>query len=104
MGNYNQMLRQAQALQKKMEKAQEDLAAREVTGTAGGGMVAVTMTGSGDVVGVAIDPQVVDPDDVEMLQDLVVAAVHEAIRASKALEQELMGDVAGGLGLPPGLV
>ena len=104
MSNYNNMLRQAQALQKKMEKAQQDLAGREVTGTAGGGVVTVTMNGSGEVLGLRIDPQVVDPEDVDMLQDLVVAALNEALRASKDLEQDLMGDLAGGLGLPPGLL
>ena len=104
MGNYNQMLRQAQALQKQMEKAQQDLAAQEVNGTAGGGMVTVRMNGGGQVLGISIDPQVVDPDDVEMLQDLVVAALNEALRASKDLEQQLMGDLTGGLGLPPGLL
>lgn len=104
MANMNQMLRQAQAMQRKMAKAQEELAGREVTGSAGGGAVTVTVSGAGLVTSVHIDPDAVDPDDVEMLQDMVTAAVNEGLRAAKDLEQELMGDIAGGLGIPPGLL
>lgn len=104
MSNMNQMLRQAQALQRKMAKAQEDLAEREVSGSAGGGMVTATVTGTGEFLRIEIAPEAVDPDDVEMLQDMVVAACNEAVRAAKELEQELMGDMAGALGLPPGLL
>lgn len=104
MSNQQQMLRQAMAMQKKMAKAQEELAAKEVTGSAGGGMVTATVTGAGEFTGIVIDPAAVDPDDVEMLQDMVVAACNEALRASKALEEELMGGIMGGMGLPPGLL
>ncbi len=104
MSNMNQMLRQAQALQRKMAKAQEELGQRQVTGSAGGGMVKATATGSGELLGVEISPEVVDPDDVEMLQDMVTAAVTEALRAAKELEQETMGQLTGGLGIPPGLL
>jgi hypothetical protein len=104
MANMNQMLRQAQAMQRKMAKAQSELVDREVTGSAGGGTVTVTVTGDGLVKSVEIDPEAVDPDDVEMLQDLVVAAVNDGLRAAKELEQELLGDIAGGMGLPPGLL
>lgn len=104
MSNMNQMLRQAQALQRKMAKAQEELAEREVTGSAGGGMVTATATGSGELKGISINPDAVDPDDVEMLEDMVVAAVAEALRAAKELEAEEMGAITGGMGLPPGLV
>ena len=103
MSNMNQMMKQAQAMQRKLMKAQEGLAEREVTGSAGGGMVTVVAAGTGEVKRVTIDPQVVDPEDVEMLQDMVTAAVVEAQRAAKELEQELMGGMAGGMGLPPGL-
>ena len=103
MSNMNQMMKQAQAMQRKLMKAQEGLAEREVTGSAGGGMVTAVAAGTGEVKRVTIDPQVVDPDDVEMLQDMVTAAVVEAQRAAKDLEQELMGGMAGGMGLPPGL-
>jgi DNA-binding YbaB/EbfC family protein len=104
MANMNQMLRQAQAMQRKMAKAQEELAEREVSGSAGGGMVTATASGAGELKTIEINPEAVDPDDVEMLQDMVTAAVNEALRAAKELEQEVMGDIAGGLGLPPGIV
>jgi hypothetical protein len=101
----NQMMKQAQALQRKLLKAQEELAQQEVTGTAGGGMVTVVVAGGGgEVKSVSINPEAVDPDDVEMLQDLVVAAVNEGLRAAKELEAETMGGLAGGMGLPPGLL
>ena len=100
----NQMLRQAQALQRKLAKAQEELAQREVTGSAGGGMVTAVVSGAGELRSITINPEVVDPDDVEMLQDVIVAAVQEALHAAKELENELVGGLAGGMGLPPGLL
>jgi DNA-binding YbaB/EbfC family protein len=100
----NQMMRQAQALQRKLLKAQEELAELEVTASAGGGMVTCVVTGSGEVRAITINPEAVDPDDVELLQDMVVAAVNEALRSSKELEQSKLGGLAGGLGLPPGIV
>ena len=105
MGNMNQMMKQAQALQRKLLKAQEELAERDVTGSAGGGMISAVVNGGGtEVRSITIDPEVVDPADVEMLQDMVVAAVNEALRAAKELESETMGGLAGGMGLPPGLI
>jgi nucleoid-associated protein EbfC len=105
MANMNQMLKQAQALQRKLAKAQEELAQQEVKGQAGGGMVTAVVTGNGDEVkSITIDPQAVDPDDVEMLQDMVVAAVNEALRTAKDQEEATMGSLTGGLGLPPGLL
>ena len=105
MSNMNQMLRQAQALQRKLAKAQEELAAREVRGSAGGGAVTAVVAGGGaSVKAITIDPAAVDPQDVEMLQDMVVAAVNEALKAAKELESETVGGITGGLGLPPGLV
>ena len=105
MSNQNAMMKQVQAMQRKLTKAQDELAAKDVTGTAGGGMVTVTVNGAGtDVRAISINPEAVDPDDVEMLQDMVVAAVNEALRAAKELEAQTMGGIAGGLGLPPGLV
>ncbi|HVM18623.1 MAG TPA: YbaB/EbfC family nucleoid-associated protein [Egibacteraceae bacterium] len=101
----NQMMKQAQAMQRKLLQAQEQLAAQEVTGSAGGGMVTAVVNGSGtEVKSISVNPDAVDPDDVEMLQDMVVAAVNEALRSAKDLETETMGGVAGGLGLPPGLL
>jgi nucleoid-associated protein EbfC len=104
-GNMNQIMKQAQAMQRKLTKAQEELAQEEVTGSAGGGMVsAVVAGGGGEVKSVTINPDAVDPDDVEMLQDMVVAAVNEGLRAAKELEEERLGGLTQGLGLPPGLV
>jgi hypothetical protein len=100
----NQMLQQAQALQRKLAKAQEEIAQLEVTGSAGGGTVSANVSGAGDLLSIQIDPEAVDPDDVEMLQDLVVAAVNDGLRRARELEQEKLGGLAGGLGLPPGLI
>jgi hypothetical protein len=94
----NQMMRQMQKMQADMATAQDELAATTVEGSAGGGKVTVVVTGSGDVQSVSISADVVDPDDVEMLEDLVVAAVAEARRAADALAQEKMGAITGGLG------
>jgi hypothetical protein len=92
--NVQQMMRKMQA---QMESAQAQIAATEVTGSAGGGLVTVTLVGS-DIATVTIDPKVVDPDDVETLQDLVVAAVRDAQHAAAAFAEEKMGPVTGGLG------
>lgn len=99
MSNMNQMLRQAQALQRKMAKAQEELGQRQVTGSAGGGMVKATATGSGELLGVEISPEVVDPDDVEMLQDLIVAAVNQAMKTAAEAAGDQLGGLTGGLDL-----
>ncbi len=99
-----QILQQAQQMQQQLMNAQAELAEAEVTGQAGNNLVTVTLTGSGDIRGVRIDPRVVDPDDVETLQDLIVGALADANRAVHALTQEKMGPLAsglgGGLGLP----
>jgi len=104
VANMNNMMKQAQALQRKLAAAQEELATEEVTGTAGGGTVTATVTGAGELTALVIDPEAVDPDDVGMLQDLVIAAVNDGLRASKELESERLGGLAGGMGLPPGLL
>lgn len=100
MANMNQVMRQAQAMQRKLKKAQDELAAMTFEGSAGGGMVKATVSGDGELQGVAIDPSAVDPDDVELLQDMVVAAVTEAMRTRAEAEDRLIGPIAGGLGLP----
>ena len=87
--NMNQMIRQAQKMQEAMEKAQEELNAKEYEATAGGGMVAVTMNGKKEVVKVSIKPEVVDPEDVEILEDMIAGAVNEAIRAAEADAQQV---------------
>ncbi len=92
------LLEQAQQMQQQLAAAQEQLAQEEVTGTAGGGLVSVTMTGQGEVTAVTIAPSAVDPDDVESLQDLVVAAFRDASRAVNELTASRMGPLAGGLG------
>jgi DNA-binding YbaB/EbfC family protein len=96
--NMQQLMKQAQQMQQQLMAAQAELAEAQVQGTAGGGLVTATMTGSGDLVSLTIDPKAVDPDDVETLQDLVVAAVRDAARAAQDLAQQTMGPLAGGLG------
>jgi DNA-binding YbaB/EbfC family protein len=95
----NPMLRQVQKMQEEMLAAQEALAAETVEASAGGGVVRATVTGTGELRAVKIDPAVVDPDDVEMLEDLVVAAVTEAMRQAQARQAERMGGLTGGLDL-----
>ncbi len=94
----SQLLQQAQKMQQALADAQQQLASSEVTGSAGGGLVTATMTGNGDVVALTIAPAAVDPDDVETLQDLVVAALRDAQRAVNELAAATMGPVTGGLG------
>lgn len=93
------LMRQMQKMQEDMEAAQQALAEATVEGSAGGGMVKVVVTGAGELRSVAIDASVVDPDDVEMLEDLVTAAVNEGLRASQELQAEKMGSVTGGIDL-----
>ena len=96
----NQMMKQVQKMQADMMATQEKLAAETVEASVGGGVVRAVVTGSGTLESIAIDPSAVDPDDVEMLQDLIVAAVNDALRASKELAQQKMAAVTGGLRLP----
>jgi DNA-binding YbaB/EbfC family protein len=95
------LLKQAQQMQQALADAQQQLAATEVTGSAGGELVTATMTGTGELTALTIAPAAVDPDDLETLQDLIVAAVRDASRAASELTAERMGPLAGGgLGLP----
>jgi DNA-binding YbaB/EbfC family protein len=94
------ILQQAQKMQEQLMAAQAELAAAEVTGQAGNGLVQVTMTAAQEVRAVRIDPKVVDPDDVETLQDLLVGALQDAAQAAAQLQQDKMGPLTGGLGLP----
>jgi DNA-binding YbaB/EbfC family protein len=93
-----QLMKQAQKMQQQLAAAQEELASAEVTGTAGGGLVSATMTGSGEITALTISPAAVDPDDVETLQDLVIAAIRDAQRGVNDLASRTMGPLAGGLG------
>ncbi|WP_239163613.1 YbaB/EbfC family nucleoid-associated protein [Paractinoplanes rishiriensis] len=95
-----QIMKQAQKMQQQVAQAQAELAAAELTGTAGGGLVTVTMTGLGEVKAVKIDPKAVDPEDLESLEDLVLAAIRNAAEAQRELTEEKMGPATGGLTLP----
>lgn len=98
--NMNEMMRQAQKMQQKMMKMQEELEAREVSATVGGGMVEARVNGKGNLVGLRLEKDVVDPEDIDMLTDLIIAAVGQAQRqASETMEQE-MGSITGGLKMP----
>ncbi len=103
--NIGQIAKMAQQMQAQMAQAQQELAETTLEATAGGGAVRVVITGAQEVRSVEIDASAVDPEEVEMLQDLVMTAVNEAIGRSKELERERMGSIAGGMGLPgmPGL-
>src|SRR5947208_17139948 len=96
--NMQQLLKQAQKMQQDMIEAQESLKDEVVEASAGGGMVTVQVTGDLNVKSIKIDPQAVDPDDVELLQDMVLAAVNEALRSAQELASSKLGGLAGGLG------
>jgi hypothetical protein len=103
MKNLGQMMKQAQAMQAKMQEMQAELARTEVTGVSGGGMVSATLTGKGEVRRLKIDPKLVDPAEVEVLEDLVVAALNDARAKVDAHVQAEMAKLTGGLQLPPGV-
>lgn len=94
------IMKQAQQMQAKMSRVQQELEKREVEATAGGGMVTAKVNGKQELLTLQIEKDVVDPDDVEMLQDLVMAAVNEAIKQSQKMIQEEMGKVTGGMNIP----
>jgi nucleoid-associated protein EbfC len=94
----NKLLQQAQQMQGQMAKAQEELAEETVEASAGGGLVTVKATGAGEIAEIKIDPKAIDPDDPELLEDTVLAAVNEALRSAQALAQSKMGGMMGGLG------
>ena len=98
--NIKQMMKQAQKMQ---EELQQKLADMKVEGSAGGGMVKAELSGNRELLSIEIDPEVVDPDDVEMLQDLIVAAINEAGRKIEESLQSELGGMASGMGLPPGM-
>ena len=100
LGNMQGMLQKVQKMQAQMQKAQEELQARTFETTAGGGAVKVVVTGKKEMQSLTIDPRAVDPDDVEMLQDLIVAAVNEAMKEVDRVSEEEMGKITGGVKLP----
>ena len=96
----NALLQQAQQMQAQMAQAQEELANEVVEASAGGGMVTVKATGAGEIREIKIDPKAIDPDDPELLEDMVLAAVNEALRSAQTLVQSKLGGTLGSLGLP----
>ena len=100
MGNMQKMMKQMQKMQKDMQKAQEELAEKTVEGTAGGGMVTVVVNGQKQVIDVNIKEDVVDPEDIEMLQDLVLAATNDALKKAEELSNNTMGQFTKGINLP----
>jgi hypothetical protein len=101
--NMNNMLKQVQKMQKDMAKVQEEVELKEVEASAGGGAVTVVASGKKQIMSISIKPEVVDPEDVEMLQDLIIAAVNEAIRQADEMVAKEMSKVTGGMNLPGGM-
>ena len=99
-GGMGNLMKQAQQMQQKMLKLQEEIAKRTLDASVGGGMVMVTVNGKSEVLRIKIEPQVVDPDDVEMLEDLIVAGVNEALRKAQEMVSEEMSKLTGGLKIP----
>ena len=97
-GNMNNLMKQAQRMQRQMEENQKELETKEFTAKAGGGAVEVTVTGKKEITKVKLSEEVVDPDDIEMLEDLVMAATNEALRMAEEAVSQLMGKMTGGLG------
>ena len=97
-GNMNNLMKQAQRMQRQMEEAQKELEEQEVTAAAGGGAVEVTVSGKKEITKIKLSEEVVDPDDIEMLEDLIVAAANEALRKMDELSQESMSRITGGIG------
>lgn len=100
MGNMQKQMQQMQAMQRKMEVLQAEIEEKEVTTTAGGGAVTVTVSGKKEVTGLVLKPEVVDPEDIEMLQDLIMVAVNEGLRQIEEISNSEMGKLTGGLGIP----
>ena len=99
-GGMGNIMKQAQMMQKRMAQMQQELEERRIEATSGGGMVKAVVSGKQQLISLTIDPKAVDPEDVEMLQDLVVAAVSEALKQSQKMSEEEMGKITGGLNLP----
>ena len=98
-GNMNNLMKQAQRMQRQMEESQKELETKEFTAKTGGGAVEVTVTGAKEVTKVTISPEAVDPEDVEMLEDMVLAAVNEALKMADEASSAAMGKMTGGLGM-----
>lgn len=98
--NMNNMMKQVQKMQKQMEQTQAELEEKVLETSAGGGAITIKITGKKEIVGIEIDPEVVDPDDIDMLQDLIVAAVNEAIRSADDMIASEMGKITGNMNIP----
>ncbi|MGI5895272.1 MAG: YbaB/EbfC family nucleoid-associated protein [Candidatus Merdivicinus sp.] len=98
--NMNNMIRQAQKMQEEMEKAQEEIKAKEYSTTVGGGVVEITMTGDKVLKAINLKPEIVDPEDIETLQDLIISGVNEVLRQVEAETEEKMNAISGGLNIP----
>ena len=101
-GNINNIMKQAQKMQKQMEEAQAQLEESSYTATSGGGAVEVTISGKKEITSIKFDPEVVDPDDIEMLEDLIVAATNVALRKMEEISQQSMSKITGGMGMGGG--
>ena len=97
---FGNLMKQAQKMQQQMVKVQEELAGKTVEASAGGGMIRVTANGKQEIVSILIEPEVVDPEDVEMLQDLISAAVNEALKRSQEMASSEMSKITGGMSIP----
>ncbi len=104
-GNINNIMQKAQEMQEELEKKKEELAKKEVEATSGGGMVTVVVNGNEEVIDISIEEEVIDPEDSEMLEDLILAAVNNAKEKAQEMKEEEMGDITGGMDIPniPGL-
>ncbi len=100
MKNMSELLKQAQAMQQQISQMQKEMAQKTVSATSGGGMVAVTANGANEIISIKIEKEIINPDDPEMLADLVLAAVNEALKKSQELVSKEMGKVTGGFNLP----
>ena len=103
-GGMKNLIKQANQMKEKMEKLQAEAGEKTVEATSGGGMVTVVAKAKGEVISIKIEPDIVQDDDIEMLQDLITAAVNEALSRGQEMMQEEVSKVAGGMGLPPGLL
>lgn len=99
-GNMNNMMKQVQKMQKQMEQMQEELEQREVEASAGGGAITVKVNGKKEILDIKLKPEIVDPDDIEMLQDLIIAATNEALRSAEEMMAKEMGKITGGMNIP----
>ena len=96
-GNYANLMKQAQRMQRQMEESQKELETKEFVGTAGGGAVEAKVNGNKEIIGIKLDPEIVDPEDIETLQDAIVAAINEAMKQAEDASAALMGKMTGGL-------